>query len=85
MKDGSEVAWSEPFFVLDFRNRDSLAEPRPVSGAVVAANGKTKVSYSRWFNSGRRASNSASLASLRGCLGSRAMRVKVCPMPKRIR
>ena len=42
MKDGSEVAWSEPFFVLDFRNRDSLAEPRPVSGAVVAANGRQR-------------------------------------------
>ena len=40
MKSGSDDVWSEPFFVGDFRNRDSLAEPRPVSGVVVAAKGR---------------------------------------------
>jgi hypothetical protein len=41
-----------------------------------ARNGRNKINYSMWFNSGRRARSSASLEILRGCLGSRAMRVR---------
>jgi hypothetical protein len=41
-----------------------------------ARNGRNKINYSMWFNSGRRASSSASLEILRGCLGSSAMRVR---------
>ena len=53
------------------------------SGVVVATNGRNEIRYSMWFNSGRRASSSASVTILRGCLGSRAMRVRPCPMPRR--
>ena len=50
------------------------------SGAVLS-NGKTFSGYSICLRSGRNARTSASLASLRGCFGSSAIRVRSFPIP----
>ena len=82
---------SGPFFVScdhDFQPGDSLPRPRPIfcfQSEVVAFVGSNQMDYSMCFNSGRSANSSDSLANLRGCLGSSAIRVKSFPIPKRIR
>jgi len=77
----------EPFFVVSFWRRDSLARPRPVlfSGWGFGVERELGVGYSAFCSSGLKIKSSASEASLRGYLGLRATRVRSCPIPKRIR
>ena len=66
-------------------NRQPSRSPPAFShwGALVER--KKAKGYSICVSSGWSARTSASLANLRGCLGSSAIRVRSCPMPKRIR
>ena len=66
-------------FLLPVLSQGQPSRPTPgfvFLGAVVTENERKEVSYSIWFNAGRRVRSSASVAILRGCLGSRAMRVR---------